>query len=106
MKPNLKFLQSLKVGDIVTRMLAGTIASELTILNIHNSIIKAGLLPSKEDTEGMKKVKLAITGDDKLPKDDQDGWITWDFSLNTGGEIDTDLGYDGINTCSYLMPKK
>lgn len=62
----------MQVGDIVTRMLAGTVPMELRVTEIT---------------------------DDKIVC----GW--WTFDKNTLGEIDEDLGWDGVtNTGSYLVP--
>lgn len=66
-------LKEIKVGDEITRMLAGTIPMNLIVTKIDDKFIYCG-----EEDEG------------------------WKFDINTGGEVDECLGWDGINTGSFI----
>ena len=73
-------INNLKLGDTVTRMLAGTLSMPVVIQTIEEDIIICG---------------------------SPDGFITgregWTFNKDTGAEVDKDLGWDGITkTGSYL----
>ena len=61
--------QSVKIGDKVIRILAGSIEMPLKVTDITETRIICG---------------------------------PWEFSRETGGEIDEELGWDGINTGSLL----
>ena len=69
-------LQDIKPGDIVLRMIGGTIPMELKVTEVTDDIISCG------------------------------GRNGWNFNRTTGGEVDEDLGWDGINrTGSTIKPK-
>ena len=62
-------LSKVKVGDIVTRLVANSLRMQLEVTELTEKEIICG---------------------------------SWKFSKITGGEIDEDLGWDGINTGSIL----
>jgi hypothetical protein len=62
---------NVKVGDIVTRLLAGAVQMKLRVSKVDEDLIYCG---------------------------------DWKFYRTTGGEVDEDLGWDGITyTGSYLI---
>ena len=69
----------MKVGDKVTRMLAGTVPMKLTVTAVRDNIVSCAIQPDYE-------------------------W-GWDFDLKTGAEIDEDLnwGPPPLMTGSYLI---
>jgi hypothetical protein len=66
--------RNIKVGDVVTRMLGGPPSGIPMELRV--SAVEPGIIHCGP----------------------------WKFSMMTGGEIDDDLGWDGVNTGSYLVP--
>lgn len=66
--------ESVKAGDEVIRMLASSIPMPLTVSEVDEEFIYCG------------------------PRD-----VGWKFSRKTGGEVDEFLGWDGVNTGSYLL---
>jgi hypothetical protein len=69
-----EFLGALRVGDTVTRMLAGVVPMQLRITAMDDSLITCG---------------------------------AWTFNRSTGGEVDADLGWDGVcHTGSFLTPNE
>ena len=76
--------QHLKVGDKVTRMLAGTVPMELLVVEVLDDKVKC-------DTP------------EHFIKDGQ----YWEFDRDTGTEIDEDLGWGPAHgvTGSYLVDK-
>lgn len=68
----------IKEGDVVTRMLAGTIPMELVVGHVDETMIYIG----------------------------KPGEGGWKFRRDNGAEVDEDLGWDGINlTGSYIKPE-
>ena len=73
-----EWLMSLKVGDVVTRLLAGEIPVKITITSVDDEFIHAN--PFGPNEEG------------------------WKFRRSNGAEVDEELGWDGITmTGSYLI---
>lgn len=73
-----KWLLDLKVGDTVTRMLAGVIPVQITITSVDDEFIYAN--PFGPEQEG------------------------WKFLRSNGAEVDEELGWDGYTqTGSYLV---
>jgi hypothetical protein len=70
MKTGKLFLSELKIGDPVTRMLAGTVPMNLKVTAIDENIITCG-------------------------------W--WTFNRATGGEVDADLGWDGVSYTGSML---
>lgn len=79
--PQQQKLAHVKVGDVLTRIL-GNKPMPVLVGKIYNSIIYVGNM------------------DQKFPISWEEGWT---FSMTTGGEIDIDLGWDGIHTGSYIQ---
>lgn len=94
-------LEHLKVGDKVVRMLAGTIPLKMVVTEIKNSIITC---MDEDKNKSIQSVRegARLVGAQLPENDDEIEAPNWTFSMNTGGEIDVELGYDGINTCSYI----
>ncbi len=92
-----EYLESLKEGDKVTRLLGGTVPMLLIVKEVRGAIIIL-TTPPEDDLEGAMMIGKILSGRDqsgmKAP--------TWDFSRTTGAEIDIDLGWDGYSTGSYI----
>lgn len=85
---NMDYVQTLKVGDKVRRLLAGTVPMELTVIKVDDDFIYCG------------------TPD--VPSTMSDPEAAWKFNRTFGYEVDEELGWgvpqDGsILTGSYLV---
>lgn len=108
MKSNLK---DVKVGDTLVRCIgSGTPLHVLVeVVRIKGSVVWVSI-PKEQLQEvrrdAMKKLNIleaAFKYEKQFSKEELENSPEWTFSINTGGEIDTFLGWDGIYTGSYLI---
>ena len=76
----MKKLEKVKVGDRLTRMLGGKIPVEVIVGRIDEKFV------------------YTSSADGVIPLEEG-----WKFLISTGGEVDEDLGWDGLtHTGSYI----
>lgn len=104
MKPRLskEKLSALKVGDSLIRSLGGIANHKVVVTEIRNSIITVSTPPDDDQNVNEVIKKTAELLGVGLHKDAKIERPNWTFSLNTGAEIDIELGWDGIVTGSFL----
>lgn len=99
MEPKFK---DVKEGDLFVRLLAGKIPSRVKVLKVKGQVLTCGLEKGMSEQEKEKLLQTAklvgITPPINMIEPE------WTFSATTGGEIDTELGWDGIHTGSFLTP--
>lgn len=99
-------LKDVKVGDKLTRILARKLHIPVYVSEVRGSVITV-----KPDIDKETMLSYMQKGKDWIEKisnreDDiqlMPEVVCWHFSMITGGEIDVDLGWDGINTGSVLI---
>lgn len=95
-------LKALQVGAKLFRALAGTLKQPVIVTRIYGAVITVSTLPEEDKKVNHKIREAAKTLSIPIPEDATIERPAWTFSVNTGCEIDTDLGWDGIITGSFL----
>lgn len=109
-------LRDIKVGDRMIRTIGAPkgIETEVIVTKIKGAVISVTIPPERVErvkkgvtnmAKGMREKFFKGVNDiemdllvDKVPE--------WTFSMNTGAEIDIELGWDGIATGSFLSKPK
>lgn len=100
-----KEIKDLVVGDHLTRMLAD-IPLPVVVTKIEDGIITVESSESREEQikiieDGRRVVEIFFGLERDYPPITE--LPNWTFSTLTGGEVDEDLGWNGVNTGSYLV---
>lgn len=106
-------LEDLDVGDRVIRMLRGRVAINMIVINRTPEMIETQIDNSREPSaveymkskpELMERFKsVGYKDEDANPNNEP----VWTFNASTGGEIDRELGWDGVEKSgSYLTLEK
>lgn len=100
-----KEIKDLVVGNHLTRILAG-IHLPVVVTKIENDIITVQSSESREEQikiieEGRRVAEMFLGVKRNYPLITE--LPNWTFSTLTGGEIDEDLSWNGVNTGSYLV---
>lgn len=104
MEPKFKDVQ---VGDVLTRMLAGTIPIKVVVSKVDSEVITCTVPPEEYGRARAGIDKVAKMLNKTMTESEKMDMPTWTFSINNGAELDPMLGWNERMTGSYLVkPEK
>lgn len=96
--------KDVKIGDRLLRKIRySSIEHDVIVKAVKGAIITVELPPEAKAIEKVSQRLEMIAKIFGSTAEDTVMNVDWTFSMNSGGEIDIDLGWDGINTGSILI---
>lgn len=103
-------LKDIKVGDKFVRCIGPKceLKIDVVVTKVLNAVVWVAIEPDQLPEQRHRAMALAgivneaLNYEKQFTKEELEKSPEWTFSINTGGEIDTVFGWDGINTGTFL----